>query len=192
MNVPEATPAARPVPPRSTFVTVLAWIFIVLSGMATFVSLLQNIMVALLFRPEMMMEAAKDFPKHEGPAALASFMIMNFRLFLLLFLVLSALTLASAIGLLLRRNWGRMLFVALMVIGMAWNIVALGLMFLFFGAMADLPSRGAADAQAFHVFFLFGATINVLFVVGFTVLFGWIVKRLLSPDIRREFVADGA
>src|SRR5512140_685495 len=188
MTVSEATPATRPTPPRSTFVTVLAWIFIVLGGMATLMSLLQNIMVALLFRPEMMMEAAKDLPKDEGPAALASFMIMNFRLFFLLFLVLSALTLASAIGLLLRRNWGRMLFVALMVIGMAWNIVALGLMFLFFGAMADLPSRGGADAQAFQVFFLFGAAINVLFVVGFTVLFGWIVKRLLSPDIRREFV----
>ncbi|MCK4816308.1 hypothetical protein KA005_11115, partial [bacterium] len=38
--------------PKSTFVTVLAWIFIVLAGFATSISILQNIMIILIFPVE--------------------------------------------------------------------------------------------------------------------------------------------
>jgi len=39
-----------PKPARSTFVTVLAWIFIVFAGFSSLVSLIQNIMVDLMFQ----------------------------------------------------------------------------------------------------------------------------------------------
>lgn len=38
------------VPQRSTFVTLLAWIFIVLAGFATLIALMQNIMVFSMFQ----------------------------------------------------------------------------------------------------------------------------------------------
>jgi hypothetical protein len=45
----------KPAPPqRSTFGNVLAWIFIVLGGFATFISILQNIMIRMLFHKEKM------------------------------------------------------------------------------------------------------------------------------------------
>ena len=34
---------------RSTFVTVVAWVFIVLSGFGTLISLLQNLMIQTVF-----------------------------------------------------------------------------------------------------------------------------------------------
>ncbi|MDD2271386.1 MAG: hypothetical protein PHP95_11805 [Desulfuromonadaceae bacterium] len=51
----------KPTPPqRSTFVNVLAWIFIVLGGFTTFISILQNIMIRVMFRKEEMTQAMKQ------------------------------------------------------------------------------------------------------------------------------------
>src|SRR6266498_453109 len=43
-----AYPTDTQVPPRSSFVTVVAWIFIVLSGFATLVGALQNLMIRFM------------------------------------------------------------------------------------------------------------------------------------------------
>lgn len=69
--------------PKSTFVTLVAWIFIVLSGFATLISVLQNIMVALMFQPEEFQQATDNVP------AGAKFMFVSFQWFVLLFFVLS-------------------------------------------------------------------------------------------------------
>ena len=124
-------------PQRSTFVTVLAWIFIVLTGMATFVSIIQNLMAMMMFNTATM---APIEPRagEEDIAAIVTFVFGNIRLFFLAMLVLCALMLAASIGLLMRRNWGRMLFIAMMILGMVWNVAGMALMLVFFAAFSGL------------------------------------------------------
>ena len=85
---------------RSTFVTVLAWIFIVGGGFTTFISVLQNVMLTFFF-PVDQMQTAKGA---ENMPALALFMLNHMRLFFAAFLILSLTVFVSSIGLLKRKN----------------------------------------------------------------------------------------
>jgi hypothetical protein len=179
--------AQTPPVARSTFVTVLAWIFIVLAGFATLISILQNIMVSMVFPMAEIQAHAQDRPDMPW---FATFMFSHVQLFFLLFLVVSASTLGAAIGLLKRKNWARILFVALMCLGIAWNAAGLVLMFFFYSSFPIGPAgaNAPAAAQQFDVMLKVMFGFNVLLVAGFIWLFGWIVKRLVSEDIRREFL----
>jgi hypothetical protein len=172
---------------RSTFVTVLAWIFIILAGFATLISILQNIMVALVF-PAAEMQAAAE---RDRMPWFASFMFTHVHLFFLLFLAVSASTLAAAIGLLKRMNWARVLFIAMMVLGIVWNLAGLAFMVFFVSSMTGmpLPTKQASAAQHFDVMWKIMVGFNVLMVIAFTWLYGWIIKRLASEEIRLEFSA---
>ena len=171
---------------RSTFVTVVAWIFIVLGGMATFVSAMQNVMIAFMFPPDALHPIAAK-PGEEDVVAIVNFVAAHMRLFFLGFFLMSALTLAASIGLLARRNWARLLFVALLVIGMIGNVAGVFLAVFFFTAITQAMPAGVAPPGGFQTFAVVAGAMNVLFVLGFLALFGWIAKRLLSPEIRREF-----
>jgi hypothetical protein len=172
---------------RSTFVTVVAWIFIALSGLSTVISILQNIMVWTLFRsPEV--SHAMQAPRPPGVPPIAAFMTTHFHLFFLAFLLVSAFTLASSIGLLKRWNWARLCFVGMMVLGIVWNLGGLALQFSMFSSMQEqfstIPMQDGPDMQSFLIAM---AIVGVLFAIGFSALYGWIAKRLLSPQIAEEF-----
>ena len=185
-------PLAEPAAPatRSTFVTVLAWIFIVLSGFSTLVAIAQNIMISVVF------PTPETFPTVDPATGKAfpwifQFMFRHFELFFLAFLAVSAITLVASIGLLWRKNWARVLFIAMMCLGIAWNVGGVLLMipmFSFFDEMAGSATQ-AAVADTFGVAWKVMAGVNLLFVVGFVWLFGWIVKRLASGNVRSEFAA---
>lgn len=172
---------------RSTFVTVLAWIFIALSGFSFIISILQNIMIFTVFRSPEVSQAMQAPPPPGMPPA-AAFMTSHFYLFFLAFLLLSAFTLASSIGLLKRWNWARLCFIGIMVLGILWNLGGLVFQFSMFSSMQEqfsaAATRGAPDMQPF---FIAVAVVSVIFAVGFSVLFGWIAKRLLSPAVTAEF-----
>lgn len=176
-----------PIQNRSTFVTVLAWIFIVLSGFCTVISILQNIMVLTIFKsPEI--NQAMQAPAQPGMPPFFAFMASHVQVFFLAFLVVSLLTLVSSVGLLKRWNWARLCFVGLMVLAIVWQIAGLGLQFTMFSSMQQqvtgATAHGAPDMQPF---FIAMAVVSVLFAIGFSVLFGWIAKRLLSPAVATEF-----
>ena len=177
---------------RSTFVTAVAWVFIVLSGFATVISILQNIMIFTMFRGAEISQAMRANPPAGMPPA-ASFMAEHFHLFFLAFLLVSAFTLASSIGLLKRRNWARLSFVGIMALGILWNLGGLVFQFLMFSSMAEPFSAGGPHpgmrASPFSMTLLVGmAVVNVLLAVGLSVVFGWIAKRLLAPAVREEFI----
>jgi hypothetical protein len=170
---------------RSTFVTVVAWIFISLSGFGTMISILQNIMIQTMFRgPEM--EKALQAPPPPGAPPFAAFMASHFQLFFLAFLIVSVLMLASSIGLLKRKNWARLLFVGLMILGIAWNLGGLILQMTMFSSMQD-SFANAPGAPNMKPFMIGMAVVSVIFALGFSGLFGWIAKRLLSPAVVAEF-----
>ena len=170
---------------RSTFVTVVAWIFIVLSGFGTMISILQNIMIQTMFNgPEM--EKFLQTPPPPGAPPFAAFMADHFQFFFAAFLIVCALMLASSIGLLKRKNWARLIFVGLMVLGIVWNLGGLVLQFTMFSSMQG-GFANAPGAPNMKPFMIAMAVFGVIFALGFSGLFGWIAKRLVSPAVVAEF-----
>jgi hypothetical protein len=174
--------------PRSTFVTVVAWIFMVLSGFMTLISLLQNVMFQFVFPA-----TQPSFPKvdpatgHELPW-IFGFAFSHFGIILLAMLIVFAGTFAASVGLLMRKNWARLLFIGAMALGIAWNIGGLLMMIPMFSMFSDVASSHPDGGSQFEVMWKLIAGVNLLFVAGFTFLFGWIIRRLLSETIRREFM----
>ncbi|AXK71254.1 hypothetical protein DWG18_02455 [Lysobacter sp. TY2-98] len=170
----------------SKFVTVVAWIFIVLSGFGTVISVLQNVMFQTMFRtPEFADAMQAPAP---GMPPFASFMFGHFQVVLLAFLAVSALMLLSSIGLLRRWNWARLTFVGLMVLAVAWQIVGVVIQFSMFSSMrqqfAAAATQGTPDMGPFFVAI---GVISVIFALTFGGLFSWIAAKLMSAPIAAEF-----
>ena len=182
-------------PPRSTFVTVVAWIFIILSGFATFISLLQNLMVGYMPR-DMFDSAMQDstFARVMPPAA--RFMFSHLQLLVLCTFILTGLMLAASIGLLHRRNWARLVFIGLLGLGIVYNLAGLVLQQSMlssmtsqvpFAAASNADSTFRSTAQQFDQMMAGFRVVMYVVTIGFAVLFGWIIAKLLSRPIREEF-----
>lgn len=164
---------------RSTFVTVVGWIFIVFSGLF----LLESLMFMFLPFDKLV---PKMPPPQGAPApdpALMSTM-MHGAFFVLG--ALSAWVLLSSIGLVLRKNWARISFMVIMVI----NLIFTGL-YLIFGLFAvafmpsgDLPGQPPEIAGFMRSMMVF----MVIFCAVFGGLYGWILYVLTREKIKREFL----
>src|SRR5690348_4897873 len=121
-------------PAKSSFVTVVAWVFIVLAGFATFLSLLQNLTVTLM--PQDMFNAPlQDTTLTRVMPGAPRLIFAHLRLLVAAMLILCLVTLTSAVGLLRRRNWARVLFIVLLGLGVVYNIAAIFLQQSFFTSM---------------------------------------------------------
>jgi hypothetical protein len=172
---------------KSTFVNALAWIFIVLAGFATFISILQNIMITVMFPVEEMNTAIGSAEAQEQVPYFAKFMFSNIQFFFLSFLAISGTTFVSAIGLLKRKNWGRIIFMVIMGLGICWNIFSLVLQNLMLTSFPDIP-HGEMSSQ-FNTMMNVMKAFTFVFVVGISYLFGWIIYKLSSFKIKNEFIA---
>lgn len=170
---------------RSTFVNVLAWIFIVLSGFATFISIFQNIMILMMFHKDQMSQVIKQAENAQHMSPFANFMFKYVDLIFPLFLIVSAICFVSAIALLKRKNWARIIFIILMSLGIVWNIGGTVLQFTLFNTMPEMAGTGAPPefAQMMLVMKIAG----VIMALGISALFGWIIKKLTSSPIKAEF-----
>lgn len=175
---PEGTTA----PGRSTFVTVVAWVFIALAGMATLMTALQSVMVLLLFPLDEIRQNAPQNATFETMPVWARFMFTHIELWFLFCFTVSATTVVAAIGLLRRRNWARILFVGVLAFGIVWNLVTP------FVAAGMMPA-GAFDGVdgAFTRAFRLMQAVTVALAVGVAALFAWLGWRLCSPAVRAEF-----
>jgi hypothetical protein len=175
---------------RSAFVTAVAWVFIVLAGFSTLISIMQNIMLSIMFSTEEFGALTREAGHAQEMPAVFRFMFANFRYFFLGFLLVSATTLVSAIGLLMRKNWARWLFVGIMGLGIVWNLGSLAMPFVMSSVMDQMPAPAPSDFQDnFRVIWNIMMFISIVICLALAVLFGWIIKRLVSQDIRTEFVA---
>jgi len=103
-----------------------------------------------------------------------------------LLLVVSAATVFSAIGLLRRKNWARLTFIAIMVLGIIWNIGGFCLQISVFSSVGSVPAH-ADEAKFFQALAAVVMIFSLVLALGFSALFGWIIQRLTSSPIRREF-----
>ncbi|MGD8925780.1 MAG: hypothetical protein PVG20_02950 [Thioalkalispiraceae bacterium] len=170
---------------KSSFVTILAWIFIVLAGFATFISIMQNIMINMVFPLDEMQQQINSPEAQANIPNFASFMFSHLRLFFFSFLVVSSSTLIAAIGLLRRKNWARILFIVMMSFGIAWNLGGLILQQFMF---SNMPHMNGSQPVQFDVFVNVIRVFSFLMALAVSILFGWIIKRLVSPAIKQEFL----
>jgi hypothetical protein len=173
---------------RSNFVTVLAWILIVLAGFATFIAVIQNVMLSFMLPMDQMQKAMNDPQTSEQIPAFIRFIFSNVRVFFLVFLGVSSITFISAIGLLKRRNWARIIFICIMALGILWNVFGLLMQHWLFSSMQSEIPPGAAEPQ-FATMIPVMRIFSFILVIGMCVLFGWIIKKLASRKIKAEFIA---
>jgi hypothetical protein len=172
---------------RSVFVTVTAWIFILLAAGASLSALAQSASFASLF-PRVSVVGDAPLPIFSGLIGLvvaylpwvtgASF-------------VLSAATLASAIGLLLRQNWARRAFIGLMALAIAANLLGLWLQYEVVQAVVNATlAKSQLPTQFLEVFGGFVTAARVMAAIvtlGACLVLAWIIRRLMSSGVRQEF-----
>jgi hypothetical protein len=173
-------------PQKSTFVNVLAWIFIVIGGFSTFIGILQNIMIYKLFPREEMAQAMNQAEQAQQIPPLFAFVFSHFDFIFLLVLLISLTSFVSAFALLKRRNWARLIFIALMAIGITWNVVGVGLQFFWFDSMNEMAAPQGAPPE-FQEMMQILQWASVAMAVAFSALLGFIIKKLCSQQIREEF-----
>jgi hypothetical protein len=106
---------------RSGFVTVVAWLFLVLSGLATLGALLQ--LLALVVAPAEVSRAVNRVAQDTAVTQLLPwpymFMLHHVHLVALIKLTWWAVVLVTSIGVLRRQEWARRTFVAVFAIGIS-------------------------------------------------------------------------
>lgn len=170
---------------KSLFVTVTAWTFIVLAALASVSALLQNAAMAS-FLPGLTVVG------NVQPLPLLTGLLMGYLPWLVgAGLVVSLATLACAIGLLVRLEWARRIFIALLVLAIAANV---GSLWLQQEVMQSLVSSTLKSsplpplvADVFGGFVTAARVMAVLVTVGACLLLVWIIRRLMSPAVRQEF-----
>jgi len=166
---------------RSLFVTATAWVFMLLGALACASALLQNAMlVSGGFRSESLQVSG-----------LFGLLIAHLPWVVNAGLAVSLATLVSAVGLLLRLDWARRTFIALLLLAIVANLLGLWLQQEVMQSVADSTlSTAALPPRALGVFggFVTAARVMaVLVTLGACGLLGWIIRRLMSASVRQEF-----
>ncbi len=172
-------------PERSTLVSVLAWIFILGGGFSTFVSILQNIIIRMMFEKAEFEETIAQAGQREDIPFFIQFIFKNFDLIFLVFLLTSVVVLISAVALLKRKNWARVVFIVLMSLGILWNILGVVFQFTVFGSLLETVENPLpAEFENMMNIIRFA---SVLTATAVSILLGFVIKKLCSPKIVKEF-----
>lgn len=172
---------------RSLFVTLTAWAFIVLAALGCTLGLIQQAALAS-WAPGLQGSLQSD-PLPPVTALLMAYLPWVNGAGLLV----SVAMLAAAIGLLLRLEWARRAFIALIVLTIVANLAGLWLQQEFVQSLVDATLRRAPlPALAAEVF---GGFVTAAKVMGGVVTlfvcagFAWIIRRLMSAPVLQEFTA---
>lgn len=196
MNTPAIPPPLPPVP-RSTFVNATAWITLCLSGLGLLMLALQAAMFLAAGRAGLFARMQEQLALDPQASAFLSMALEWLPWLAVLFTVQNLLFVTASVGLLKRREWGRKLFIALLVLLIVWQIVMIPLQWSMVGYMQGLMMMGQevrpemqavmqAQMEATTIISrLFGAAFGLVFCV----LFAWLAWKLRSPQVRAEFAA---
>ena len=165
--------------PTSTFVTVLAWVSIILTGLMTLTTLFQNLMAWTIMRSEAARSGGADPSDLEDRPRLFAWIASHVELWFGFWFVVSVVALIASVGLLRRRSWARRLYLLLLILGIAWVLAGIGVLLFFF------PNELRFEASP-----VVGQlwTLSMVVMSGATgALFAWLAWRLTRSEIRAEF-----
>lgn len=170
---------------RSLFVTATAWVFIVLAALASVSALLQRAELAS-FLPGLTVVG------NIQPLPLLTGLLMGYLPWVVgAGLAMSLGTLACAVGLLLRLEWARRLFIALLLLAIVANIAGIWLQQEMLHSLVSSTLAGSAlppvVADVFGGFVTAARVMAVLVTLGACALLVWIIRRLMSKAVRQEF-----
>ena len=163
---------------KSIFITVLSWILIVLNGFGLLISVLQNIMINVMFDRNVFNDisnSSEDFP---------NFIFSYFNYIILLYGLIILYSFISSIGLLKRKNWARISYVVLFGIGALYMVTMMVYQWFFTQNINDVFNSPNND---FDKMFLMMRVFTLILTLGLTGLFSWLITKLLSKNIRDEF-----
>lgn len=164
---------------RSTFVTVLAWIFIVGAGFSFIVSIMQVIMVSTMFSGEEFRSMPENAP------GFAQFMLRYIHIFIYATCAAILFILASSIALLKRKNWGRLAFIGILALGILWQIGSIIMQFSMFSELPmPPPEKGFEGFERMSIIIRWFSLAIAIAISG---LFIWLIKKLTSQPIVSEF-----
>lgn len=172
---------------RSTFVTTLAWLVIVPAALGVVIATLQNVLVFTVMPLDQ-----KALPSGPGAAhmpAFAVFMFEHMRAVFAAFWLAMVVSLASGIGLLRRREWARLLFIALLGLSILWNIAGLLIQQSVFSSMSAMPDAPPEFRAQFEDMASTMWLVSIAMAVGFSAVSAWLIWRLSSAPIKAEFGA---
>ena len=82
------------------------------------------------------------------------------------------------------------MFVGILMLGVLWNLAGAVIPYFMFSSFPPIPEGVPGEFRDnFELIAKIMMGFMVVMAIAFAALFGWIVKRLLSDDIRREFLA---
>jgi hypothetical protein len=168
-----------PAAPRSPFIDGLAWTTLIVSVFAIPLSLL------LLMASSAQNVDAREVLSQRGLDVVLPdsvlFIFKHLKTISWVILLLSVFSVLSSLALLKRRNWARIAFVAMLALDIVANMVG-----VIYALFAPSASVSAAQMQAEWMIRL-ATGLNAILVVGLSIAMAWMVKRLMSGPIRREF-----
>ncbi|MBE9504540.1 MAG: hypothetical protein IME96_10230 [Proteobacteria bacterium] len=174
---------------RSTFITVLAWIFIIMGGFASIISLLQNIMIFFVFPGEDMKQLVQQGSGVEQAPALIQFFFTHMDLIFFALFIVALTTFISAVSLLKRKDWARKVFIGLMLLAITWNLLGVIVQYSIFSSMPGMMVEAAPTLEYEIMMTVLSVikAVTMIIAVILCILFGWIIKKLGSTRIRAEF-----
>jgi len=189
MTTLPATPAASG--HRSTLVTVVAWVFLILSALATLGALMNVLILAVM--PAATVDAivsqvTQDTAVTHLLPAPYQFMMHHARLVALIKLVWWAAVLIASVGILQRREWARRTFVATLGI----EIIVVILAFVMSQSMLmGISSQRASQSRTGQVppGMGTGMALGGLLGVGIVAILLWLLLTFRSARVRNEFTS---
>lgn len=164
---------------RSLFVTLTAWVFMLLAVLASGWAVVQNASIDGLLQTL------------ATPQPVASWAVAAMPWLLRGLLGLSLALLLAAIGLLLRIDGARRAFIVLLALVLVGNLLGLWVQQALLQGLAQqtlaqlpLPPQAAGVVDGFVIA---TRTMAVLISLGASALLLWIMRRLMSPAVRQEF-----
>lgn len=175
------TPAPAP---RSSFVTVLAWVMLAFGAFGVLMALLQFVLINMLLPG-----FASGMPLPEPFGALS---IAFFRIAMLFSLAFSVFMAYAAWALLKRRNWARILFIVLFIFSAVMHVLAVAAFVFGFSLVGSLPAGNEFLPPEFQSVLRAMAIAFAIFLAAMAVGYIWLVRRLCAPAIAAEFMDSGA
>jgi hypothetical protein len=164
---------------RSRFVTITAWVVIVFAAVGA---------VEAAVHHATLMSLA---PRGSGLPPVSGLVVRHLPWFTGAGFALSLATLGCAVGLLLRLDWARRIFIGLLALAITANLGGLWIQHeVVHSVVTATLSVAPLPPQALDVFGGFVTAARALaaaMTLAACVLLGWMIRRLMSPSVRQEF-----
>ena len=99
---------------------------------------------------------------------------------------MSVISFVSAIALLKRKNWARIIFIVLLSAGIIFNVVGLILQFTMLSSINEFTGGHTLPPEFQNMVNVMKIALAIM-VIAISALFGFLIKKLCSPSIKAEF-----